>query len=65
MNPYSTEGKIIISRLRSMPQYVELDRYKCRREAMLEIISTVVGTALVTLLTGGLIIAAAIAEGVM
>jgi hypothetical protein len=48
-----------------MPQYVELDRYKCRREAMLEIISTVVGTALVTLLTGGLIIAAAIAEGVM
>ena len=56
---------LTVKRLKSMPQYVELDRYKCRREAMLEIISTVVGTALVTLLTGGLIIAAAIAEGVM
>lgn len=63
VNPYSTEGKVL--RLKSMPQYLELDSYKCRRERLYETVSTIVGGIILLAITGGLIVLAAYAEGVL
>ena len=47
---------IIVKRLKSIPQYIEIDSYKCRREERLEMLSIIAGTVILSVITGGLIL---------